>query len=34
MPYLVFFVLVGGCTVGLLVGMLLGWLLYTSVHKE
>jgi len=34
MPYLVFFILVGGCTVGLLVGMLLGWLLYASVHKE
>lgn len=34
MPYLVFFVLVAGCTAGLLIGMLLGWLLYKSGHHD
>ena len=34
MPYLVFFVMVGSCTAGLLIGMLLGWLLYRAGHRD
>lgn len=34
MPYLVFFVLVGSCTAGLLIGMLLGWLLYMAGYQD